>query len=138
MPTWLKNLLLVGKIYFFVKIGVLALSAILVVVQVLAGFNLELSIATAVQGPATYVMAQMYDAVTNMLPWSLADAISYMSVAVGTVPYFHPAFTFEGFCNVLGVQEAWNALIMTFLYCLNLILSIRFFRWALSKFGIRF
>lgn len=140
IPAIIAGAFTVLKIYTIVKILVLCLSAALVAIQFMAGIDFTLSFATQVQGPVANLMKQMYDTLFSMIPYSMDSLVQTIDNAIGnaTEGVFQPALTFSGLMNTFGFFYAFNKCIMCFLNGLSFILSVRFFRWALSKFGLKF
>lgn len=138
IPFLISQIFLILRIFFITKVVVLLLGGILVAVQFIAGIDVTLSFATQVQGPASHIMGQMYDVFTSMLPFSLDDVIDELDTAIGSLNAFDPPMTFKGFWITFGLGDAFNRVIQCFLVGLNFVLSVRFFRWALSKFGLKF
>lgn len=117
------------------------IALILAVVQVVAGFDMGLSFATDVKGPAATLMTTLYNTITGFLPFSLDSLFSSIDMALSTSAsstYFNPAFSFNGFLNTIAFKETFNTVMMAFINGLLFVLNVRFLRWSISRLGLRF
>lgn len=139
LPAIIGAFFFVARIYLICKIIILILSAALVALQFITGFDLTMSFATQVRGPTTALLKQMYDGMMSLMPYTLDELFAMLDQELtGTEGIFTPTLTFTGFANMIAFKETFNTVVLCFLNGLSFILSVRFFRWALSKFGLRF
>lgn len=140
IPAIIAGAFTVLKIYTIVRIIITVLGAVFVAVQFFAGIDLTLSFASQVQTPTTKLITQLYDTLFSLIPFSLDSLVQGIDTALGnaTQDIFKPTLTFSGLMNTVGFFDAFNKVVMCFLNGLSFILSVRFFRWALSKFGLKF
>lgn len=115
-------------------------SLLVAVVQIIGGFDLALSFATDVKGPAAQIMSSMYSTVTGFLPFTLDTLFTSIDTALGTSQggVFTPPLTFNGFLNTIAFKEVFNTVMMAFINGLLFVLNVRFLRWSINRLGMRF
>ena len=113
---------------------------IVAVIQVIAGFDMELSFLTDIKGPAASVMSAMYSTVTGFLPFSFDALFTSIdnALGIGNNNPFSPALTFNGFLNTIAFKEVFNTVMMAFINGLLFVLNVRFLRWSINRLGMRF
>lgn len=116
------------------------LSLLVAVVQLIAGFDMELSFLTDVKGPAATIMQTMYSTITGFLPFSFDSLFNSIDTALGTGANssFTPRLTFNGFMNTIAFKEVFNTVMMAFINALLFVLNVRFLRWSINRLGMRF
>lgn len=116
------------------------LALLVAVVQLIAGFDMELSFLTDVKGPAATIMQSMYGTITGFLPFSFDSLFTSIDNALGTGQNsaFTPVLTFNGFMNTIAFKEVFNTVMMAFINALLFVLNVRFLRWSINRLGMRF
>lgn len=116
------------------------IALLVAVVQLIAGFDMELSFLTDVKGPAATIIQTMYGTVTGFLPFSFDSLFSSIdnALATGTNNLFTPALTFNGFLNTIAFKEVFNTVMMSLINALLFVLNVRFLRWSINRLGMRF
>lgn len=110
------------------------------VVQVIGGFDMALSFATDIKGPAASIMDAMYSTIVGFLPFSFDTLFTSIDNALGTSEngVFNPPLTFNGFLNTIAFKEVFNTVMMSFINGLLFVLNVRFLRWSINRLGMRF
>lgn len=135
VPTVIVSVLTVVQAIFTI------ISLLVAVVQVIGGFDLGLSFATDVKGPAATIMTSMYNTITGFLPFSLDSLFSAIDTALSTSSsssVFTPALTFNGFLNTIAFKETFNTVMMALINGLLFVLNVRFLRWSIARLGLKF
>ena len=116
------------------------IALVVAVVQVIGGFDMALSFATDIKGPAASIMDFMYSSITGFLPFSFDSLFTSIDNALGTTQngVFTPALTFNGFLNTIAFKEVFNTVMMAFINGLLFVLNVRFLRWSINRLGMRF
>lgn len=134
IPAGLMGVITVIQVIFT------AVSLVITLLSVLAGFDNVLSFATGISGPAKQIVGYMYDLITGFLPFSLDSLFNTLDTALSTSSPnnpFTPALTFSGFMNTIAFKETFNTVMMAMIEGLTFVVSVRFLRWSIGNLRVR-
>lgn len=140
LPALLAIPAAIGTAITIVQTIFTVICLIVAVIQVIAGFDMELSFITDIKGPAASIMTAMYSTVTGFLPFSFDSLFSSIddALGIGQNNPFTPALTFNGFLNTIAFKEVFNTVMMAFINGFLFVLNVRFLRWSINRLGMRF
>lgn len=141
VPAIVGGVMAIGTAITVIQTVVTVVMLLIAVFQAVAGFDMSLSFATDIKGPAASLVDTMYSTLTGFLPFSingLFDTIDSSLQTSASSGIFTPALTFRGLMNTLAFSETFNTVMMCFLNGLLFVLNVRFLRWSIQRLGLRF
>lgn len=141
VPAIIGGVMALGTVITVLQTVVTVVLLVVGVFQAVAGFDMSLSFATDIKGPAAALVDSMYSTLTGFLPFSingLLDSIDSTLQTSSTSGVFTPAMTLRGLFNTIAFSETFNTCLMCFLNGLLFVLNVRFLRWSIQRLGLRF